>query len=71
MHSSVVQILFPIVMTVVLVGAALLTYWVTRNNVGRYLFEAPAWAVREPAARPSQAQELESASVRDFSPASR
>jgi len=48
MHNPIVQVFFPIVMTSLLVAVALLLYWVTRKNVGRYLFEAPAWVVREP-----------------------
>lgn len=71
MHHPIVQLVFPIVMTSLLVAAALLLYWVTRNNLGRYLFEAPAWAVREQSARKRLALGTESWTPRDLSQASR
>ncbi len=71
MHNPVVQVLFPIVTTTLLVVAALALYWVTRNNLGRYLFEAPAWAVGEARTRTLAADEPERSGTRDLTQAAR
>lgn len=71
MHNPIVQAVFPIVMTAMLVAAALLLYWVTRNNIGKYLFEAPAWAVREVHAGKSESVSLDPSGARDLSQAAR
>ena len=42
-----VQVVFPLLVTLILVFAALLLYRVTQKNIGKYLFEAPRWAVGE------------------------
>ncbi|MDO9485581.1 MAG: acyltransferase [Actinomycetota bacterium] len=73
MHNPIVQVLFPIVMTSALVGVALLLYGITRNNAGKYLFEAPAWSVGEPSARKRHLAEIQSGSPdgKDLSQAAR
>ena len=67
------QLLFPIVMSSMLVTAALALYWITRNSIGRYLFEAPAWVVRERfGSRPEASVPLPaSEQARDLSQAAR
>ncbi|MDO8733155.1 MAG: acyltransferase [Actinomycetota bacterium] len=60
MQNAIVQVFFPVAMTSMLVGAALILYWVTRNNFGKYLFEAPGWVVREPRALKQEHALLES-----------
>jgi threonine dehydratase len=42
-----VQVVFPLLVTLILVFAALFLYRVTQKNIGKYLFEAPRWAVGE------------------------
>ncbi len=73
LQNPIGQLLFPIVVTSLLVAIALLLYGATRNNIGKYLFEAPAWAVREPSARKleREAQDSNSADAPDLSQASR
>ncbi len=71
MHNPFVQACFPIVVTSMLVAAALLLYWVTRNNLGKFLFEAPAWAIRESSAHTPGKHELQGSSADDLSKAAR
>ena len=71
MHNPLVQVFFPIVTTALLVSAALLISWMTRGNVGRHLFVAPAWILRPADARLTQAPVLESTGDWSLSQASR
>lgn len=48
LHNEFVQAVFPILATLIMVGIALALFRITQNNRGRFLFEAPRWAVREP-----------------------
>lgn len=58
-----VQVVFPILVTFGLVFAALLLYRITQKNLGKYLFEAPRWAIREHRASPSPSGEKEVSSA--------
>jgi len=47
LNISAVQVVFPLLVTLILVFIALFLHRVTQKNIGKYLFEAPRWAVRE------------------------
>ena len=52
LQYEIVQILFPIGATVIMVAIALFIYRITQSNRGRYLFEAPSWVVRASSGTP-------------------
>ena len=57
LNISAVQVVFPLLVTLILVFIALFLHRVTQKNIGKYLFEAPRWAVREDrSSSPSQVE---------------
>ncbi len=57
LNIAAVQVVFPILVTLILVFIALFLHRVTQKNIGKYLFEAPRWAVREDrSSSPSQVE---------------
>ncbi len=57
LHNEFIQTVFPLLVTFTIVVIALLLYRITQNNWGRFIFEAPRWAVREPRATSSAVTE--------------
>ena len=57
LHNEFIQAVFPLLATFIMVSIALVLYRITQNNRGRFIFEAPRWAVREPRTTSSAANE--------------